>query len=85
MGGRVACLGPVPKSPTTTNSFYHIVREKLNGIFRPRSTSTTIKSYINPRVTIITTSIFTPIIIIRTDITLLFFMKLFLYTMRRYW
>ena len=85
MGGQVADLGPISTSLVTTKSFYCIVRRKLAGLFRPRSTSNTIKSYIPPQFPTITTSVSPPIIIIITGITLLFFVNLYLYTMIRNW
>ena len=80
---RVAGLGPIPTSTIATNSFSLIDRGKLAGILRPRYTSTIINSYISPRFDIITTSIPPPIFIIKTGITLLFFMKIFIYMTRR--
>ena len=85
MGGRVDGMGPLPNSPITNNSFSHFARGKVAGLFRPRSTSTIINSCIHPRVTIIKTYIYPPIIIIITDINLLFLMNSFLYMTRRYW
>ena len=72
MGGRAAGLGHISTSPITTNSFSCIARGKMAGLFRPRSTSTTMKYYKSPQVSIIATSIYPPIIIIINDITLLF-------------
>ena len=86
MGESVAGLGPISNSTITTNSFYRISRGKAAGIFRPTFTSTIINSYIPPQFTIFTTYISdTIIIIIRTDITLLFFMNILISTRRRYW
>ena len=85
MGGIVDGMGPISNSPITTNSFSYIVKVKVDGFFRPISTSTTIKSYVHPLFAIIITSISPPIVIIRTCITLLFFVNLFLYTMTIYW
>ena len=73
-GGIVAGLGYISTSPITTNSFSNITRRKVPGIFRPISMSVTIKSYITPKFTIITTYISPPNNTITTDITLLRYM-----------
>ena len=80
---RVDGLGPIPTSPITTNSFSCIARVKLSGIFRTISTSAIINYYIPPQFSIILTYIYPPIVIIITDITLLFFVGLLIYTARR--
>ena len=84
MGGIVDGMGHISNSPITTNSFSYIVKVKVAGLFIPRSTSTNINYYIHPRVSIIMTSIYPPIRIIRTYITLLFFVNPFIYTRIRY-
>ena len=84
MGGIVDGMGPISNSPITTNSFSYIVKVKVAGLFIPISTSTNINYYIHPRVAIIMTSIYPPIRIIRTYITLLFFVNPFIYTRIRY-
>ena len=88
MGERVAGMGPISTSPITTNSLSFISRVKFAGFFRPISTSNIIKFYIPLWVAILTTYISPTIIIIiiiGTDITPLFFVDLFLCTMRRNW
>ena len=85
MGGQVAGLGHIHNSPITTKSFTHIARGKVTGLFIPKSTSAIINYYITPWFSIITTSIYPPTAIIKTDITLLFFIKVFIYTTRRNW
>ena len=70
-GGGLEGMGPKSNSPITTNSFYHIARVKVPGIFRPGSTSAIINSYIPPRFAIIMNCIPPPITIITTDVTLL--------------
>ena len=87
MVGRLAGMGHIYTLPINTNSSPHIPRGKVAGLFRPRSTSTIINSYITPQVTIIP-----PITIITTYITLLkymttlstslIFMNTFIYMMR---
>ena len=83
MGIRVAGMGFISTSPITTNSFYHIKIGRVDGIFIPRSTSSNINSYITSSVNIITTYISPTITIIKTNITLLFFMNIFICTTRR--
>ena len=82
MGWRVTGLGPVSTSSVTTNSFSYIARGKFSGLFRTISTYVVINSYILPKFSIIATSVFHPISIIKTDITLLVFMNIFIYTKR---
>ena len=71
MGGRSAGLGPIYTSPRTTNSFYNVARGKVSSRFRLISSYVSIKSYITPQVTIITTYIYPYITIIKNDTTLL--------------
>ena len=52
MGGGVAGLGPISNSPITTNSFSNVSRGKVSGIFRPRSMSVIINSYISVNLTV---------------------------------
>ena len=85
MGVRVASMGPISTSPITTNSFYYITRGKVDVIFRPGSKYVIINSYITHWVAIITSSIYPPITIIKTDITILFLMNIFIYTTRKRW
>ena len=66
-------------------NFLPYCERKVAGLFRPRSTSSIINSYITPRFAIITTSIYHPINIIDTDTTLLFYMKILIYTTIRNW
>ena len=78
-------MGPISTSPITTNSLSCITRGKVAVLFRPRYVSAIINFYTSPWVAIIMTYIYPPITIINTDITLLFFMNIFIYTMRRNW
>ena len=71
MGVILSVLGSISTFPITTNSFSHIARVKVPGIFRPGSTSAIINSYIPPRFAIIMNFIPPPITIITTDVTLL--------------
>ena len=83
MGERVAGLGPISTSTITTDSFSHIVRGKVSGLYKHKSTFSIINSYTPTWFAIITTSISPPITVIKTDINLLSFMKIFIYRMRR--
>ena len=85
LGVRVAGMGPVSTSTISTNIFFHITRGKVAGLFRPRFTSTIINSYISPWVDIITTYISRPISIIKTDINLILFIYILIFTTRRNW
>ena len=69
MGGRVVGLGPISISPITTNILFHIERRRVDGIFRPISTSSIINTSITPIVTIIQTFISPPITTTTSDIT----------------
>ena len=69
MVGRSSGLGHISTSTITLNSFLHIAKGRMAGLFRPISTSAIIKNYITPLVTIITTSISSTVTIIVTDIT----------------
>ena len=53
MGVRVAGMGPISISSITTNSFSHIARVRVDGLFKPRSTSSVINYYITPWAAII--------------------------------
>ena len=48
MGGRVVGLGTISTSPITIVSLSRIGREKMDGPFRPISTSSITNSYITP-------------------------------------
>ena len=68
----VASLVSISASPITNRIFSYVAREKVAGLFRPRSMSVIITSYISPLVAIIVISIYPPISIIKTDVTLFF-------------
>ena len=69
MGGRVGSMGPISTSTITINSLYKRLRGGVYGIFRPRSTSTIINTYIVPYVTIIGTYTSPPVNIIAPGTT----------------
>ena len=85
MGGRVSVLVPLSTSPITTNRISHIAIGGVSGLFKPIYISVIINSYTPPWVAIITTSISPPLTVIKTNITLLFFMNNFIYTTRSNW
>ena len=69
MGEIVNGLGPISNYQNTINIFSNIARGGVAGIFRPRSTSTIIITYITPILNSIMTYSSPPIPIIATDIT----------------
>ena len=69
MGGLLAGMVPISTSPITINSFFHISRGIVAGLFRPRSTSDIINTYITPLISIIMNYISPPVTIITTYTT----------------
>ena len=68
MGGRVSGMRPILNSPITINHLYNILKIRVAGILRPKSTSSIFNTYTTPIITITTTYI-TPITTITTYTT----------------
>ena len=84
MGVRVAGLIHISTSTITTNTLSMILKIRVDGLLRPKSTSYTITTYITPIITIITTYI-TPIITMITIYYSLITIKQFVNRTRTKW